>query len=154
MPDKKKERTSPNFDGCWTQDKNSDDLYLPSDEDSIKYPRIRLPITLYHKLFQHQRIGIQWMASLHRNKIKGGLLCDDMGMGKTMQTLAYLGSLMRAQTIFNAIIICPKSVIRSWEREANLILKNFCVSKATVTVITSDMNKTKRNRLFADAFSR
>ena len=56
-----------------------------------------------------------------------------------MQTLAYLGSLMRAETISNAVIICPKSVVRSWEREANLILKNMCVPKATVSAVTSDM---------------
>ena len=94
------------------------------------------------------------MASLHRNTIKGGILADDMGMGKTMQTLAYLGSLMRSQTISNAIIICPKSVVRSWEREANIILVNSCVSRATVTAITSDMGKERRRQLFTDAFCR
>ena len=77
---------------------------------------------------------------------------DDMGMGKTMQVLAYLGSLMRAQTISNAIVVCPKSVVRSWEREANLILKNMCVRSASISAITSDMSKEKRKRVFADAF--
>lgn len=61
-----------------------------------------------------------------------------------MQTLAYLGSLMRAETIRNAIIVCPKSVVRSWEREANLILKNMCIPKASVYAVTSDMGKEKR----------
>ncbi|KAL7455027.1 hypothetical protein ACHAWC_008543 [Mediolabrus comicus] len=93
------------------------------------------------------------MASLHHNDIKGGILADDMGLGKTMQTLAYLGSLMRAETISNAVIICPKSVVRSWEREANLILKNMSVPKATVSAVTSDMGKEKRKRVFEDAFT-
>jgi SNF2 family DNA or RNA helicase len=92
------------------------------------------------------------MASLHHNDIKGGILADDMGLGKTMSTLTYLGSLMRAETISNAIIICPKSVVRSWEREANLILKNMCVPNATVSPVTSDMGKEKRVRIFEDAF--
>ena len=69
-----------------------------------------------------------------------------------MQTLAYLGSLMRAQTISNAIIVCPKSVVRSWEREANLIVKNMCVAKAAVHAITSDMGREKRKGLFTEAF--
>ena len=69
-----------------------------------------------------------------------------------MQVLTYLGSLMRAETISNAIIICPKSVVQSWEREANLNLKNICVPKATVTAVTSDMGKEKRKRVFEDAF--
>jgi hypothetical protein len=75
-----------------------------------------------------------------------------MGLGKTMQTLAYLGSLMRAQTISNAIVICPKSVVQNWEREANLILKNMCVSKATVHAVTSDISKDRRIRMFTDSF--
>lgn len=69
-----------------------------------------------------------------------------------MQTLAYLGSLMRAQTISNAIVVCPKSVVRNWEREANLIVKNMCVPKASVYAVTSDMSKAKRLRIFSDAF--
>lgn len=64
--------------GCWTIDKETKDLHLPME--SGKWPRIRLPFTTYQKLYQHQRIGIQWMASLHRNTIKGGILADDMGM--------------------------------------------------------------------------
>ena len=75
-----------------------------------------------------------------------------MGLGKTMQTLAYLGSLMRAKTISNAIVVCPKSVVRSWEREANLVLKNMCVPNASVYAVTSEMSKEKRKRVFEDAF--
>eukprot|EP00984_Skeletonema_dohrnii_P028130 scaffold17962_cov112-Skeletonema_dohrnii-CCMP3373.AAC.1 len=147
--------------GCWSLDNETGDLYLSSTTDNgnsdpkktnAKWPKIKLPLPLYNKLYQHQRIGVQWMASLHHDEIKGGLLADDMGLGKTMQVLTYLGSLMRAETICNAIIICPKSVVRSWEREANLNLKNICVPKATVTAVTSDMGKAKRKRVFEDAF--
>jgi SNF2 family DNA or RNA helicase len=59
-------------------DKETKDLHLPPD--SGKWPKIRLPFGTYQKLYRHQRIGIQWMASLHRNAIKGGILADDMGM--------------------------------------------------------------------------
>ncbi|KAL9183089.1 hypothetical protein ACHAXT_004876 [Thalassiosira profunda] len=138
--------------GCWALDEeHKGDLYLSDNSDAL-WPKIRLPLALYNKLFPHQRIGIQWMASLHKNEIRGGVLADDMGLGKTMQTLSYLGALMRAQAISNAIVVCPKSVVRSWEREANLILKNLCVEKASVYAVTSDMSKEKRKRIFADAF--
>ena len=60
--------------GCWELDNDhKGDLYL-SDNSDFKWPAIRLPMPLYNKLFQHQRIGVQWMASLYRNKIKGGIL--------------------------------------------------------------------------------
>jgi SNF2 family DNA or RNA helicase len=76
-----------------------------------------------------------------------------MGMGKTMQTLVYLGSMMRAQSIHNALIVCPKSVVRNWEREANLMFKDI-VPKCKVCAITSDMGKEKRIREFTEAFCR
>ena len=74
-----------------------------------------------------------------------------MGLGKTMQTLAYLGSLMRARTISNAIVVCPKSVVGSWEREANLVLRGLCAEGASVHAVTSDMGKERRRRIFEDA---
>ena len=49
-------------------------------------PEIVIPVQLYDKLYDHQKVGIQWMASLHAKGI-GGILGDDMGLGKTMQTL-------------------------------------------------------------------
>jgi len=103
--------------GCWDiDDEHPGDLHLSGETDGARWPRVRLPLALYDKLFRHQRIGVQWMASLHGNEIGGGILADDMGLGKTMQTLAYIGSLMRARTISNAIVVCPKSVVQNWER--------------------------------------
>jgi len=78
--------------GCWDiDDEHPGDLHLSGETDGARWPRVRLPLALYDKLFRHQRIGVQWMASLHGNEIGGGILADDMGLGKTMQTLAYLG---------------------------------------------------------------
>ncbi|KAL7549675.1 hypothetical protein ACHAWF_012945 [Thalassiosira exigua] len=86
--------------GCWRLDdgavreggagvgsRSGSDLYLASS-DGTRWPRLRLPLVLYDKLFRHQRIGVQWMASLHRNEIRGGILADDMGLGKTMRSCA------------------------------------------------------------------
>ena len=142
------------FDRCGIWDLDSGhkgDLLLLGDKEN-KWPKVQLPLIVYEKLFNHQRIGVQWMASLHDSIIGGGILADDMGLGKTMQTLAFLGSLMRAKTISNSIVVCPKSVVRCWEREANLILKNMCVPKATVYAVTSDMSKEKRLQIFSDSY--
>jgi hypothetical protein len=68
-----------------------------------------------------------------------------------MQTLVYLGSLMRAETIYNAIIVCPKSLVRTWEREANLLFKDIA-PKCEVSVVDSDVAKGKRMEIFTEAF--
>eukprot|EP00977_Amphora_coffeiformis_P005651 scaffold1189_cov194-Amphora_coffeaeformis.AAC.8 len=66
-----------------------------------------------------------------------------MGMGKTYTTLSYLGGLMRAGTIRNALIIAPLSVLRSWEKEAWKILRQ-CVPLIKVTVFNSEVSKKRR----------
>ena len=52
----------------------------------LTWPEIVMPVQLYDKLYDHQKVGVQWMASLYAKGI-GGILGDDMGLGKTMQTL-------------------------------------------------------------------
>lgn len=59
-----------------------------------------------------------------------------MGMGKTFQTLAFLGGLMRAKTIRNALIVATKSILHNWNKEANNIIKK-CVPSASVKVVSS-----------------
>ncbi|EJK75367.1 hypothetical protein THAOC_02911 [Thalassiosira oceanica] len=138
--------------GCWAIDDDSGDLYLAENPDE-DWPRVRMPLSLYTNLYQHQRIGVQWMASLHDNVIKGGILADDMGMGKTYQVLSHIGSLMRGQSIANSVIVAPKSVIQNWEREANLIVKKECVQGVTISAITSEMKKATREKILAQSFA-
>lgn len=73
-----------------------------------------------------------------------------MGMGKTYQTLAFLGGMMRAKTIKNALILAPLSVLPSWEKEANNILK-LCASNVCIEVINSECSVTRRQRLWHSA---
>jgi SNF2 family DNA or RNA helicase len=47
----------------------------------VQWPKINIPAQLYDKLYDHQKIGVQWLASLHMKGI-GGILGDDMGLGK------------------------------------------------------------------------
>lgn len=63
---------------AWCHDATTDEYYLSPKRYSIpgvEWPSLRLPSDLYNRLFAHQKIGIQWMASMHSNKI-GGLLGD------------------------------------------------------------------------------
>ena len=69
---------------AWCHDQDSDEYYLSSKNHHIPgvtWPALRLPAELFNRLFPHQKIGVQWIASLHSKKI-GGLLGDDMGLGK------------------------------------------------------------------------
>lgn len=59
----------------------------------------RIPLEAYSKLYPHQREGVKWLAGFVGNKV-GGILGDDMGMGKTVQVATFLrGALAKKQGI-------------------------------------------------------
>jgi hypothetical protein len=63
---------------AWCHNTTTDEYYLSPKKYSIPgiaWPSLRLPSDLYNRLYAHQKIGVQWMASMHSNKI-GGLLGD------------------------------------------------------------------------------
>ena len=67
----------------------------------------------------YQKEGFDFLAHLVRVKL-GGILADDMGMGKTLQTLTWLAWL-KEQNKKNpkpSLVICPASVLHNWQREA------------------------------------
>ena len=66
----------------------------------------------------YQKQGVYWMRFLEEAGLCG-LLADEMGLGKTLQTLTWL-SLPRVgpQPKQPALIVCPTSLVRNWEAEA------------------------------------
>ena len=50
------------------------------------------------KLHPHQIDSLKWMGSLHENNLNG-ILADDMGMGKTIQAIAFLAYLYESRGV-------------------------------------------------------
>lgn len=68
-------------------------------------------------LRDYQIQGLNWLISLHENKLSG-ILADEMGLGKTLQTISFLGYLRYVKNIEGPfIIIVPKSTLENWQRE-------------------------------------
>ena len=82
--------------------------YLPGD--------FSLPNKYYDNLFDHQKVGIQWLYNLWQQD-KGGVLGDDMGLGKTVQVAAYLHGLFEAEFIKKVLIVVPATMKTYWEEE-------------------------------------
>jgi non-specific serine/threonine protein kinase len=69
-------------------------------------------------LRSYQKTGYDWLHFLHSYNF-GGCLADDMGTGKTIQTLALLQSLRESGHADRAnLIVMPRSLIFNWQREA------------------------------------
>ncbi|KAK3163634.1 hypothetical protein QOZ80_1AG0006200 [Eleusine coracana subsp. coracana] len=79
---------------------------------------LRIPGAIYEKLFDYQKVGVQWLWELHCQRA-GGIIGDEMGLGKTVQVLSFLGSLHNSGMYKPSIVICPVTLLQQWRREAN-----------------------------------
>ncbi|XP_047959154.1 protein CHROMATIN REMODELING 8 isoform X1 [Salvia hispanica] len=87
---------------------------------------LKIPETIFSKLFDYQKVGVQWLWELHCQRA-GGIIGDEMGLGKTIQILAFLGSLHFSGLYKPSIIICPVTLLRQWKREAKKWYPDFHV---------------------------
>ncbi|WP_227936785.1 DEAD/DEAH box helicase [Alkalihalobacillus deserti] len=82
---------------------------------------IATPEELTGVLRPYQLAGVSWLAHLRRTGF-GGCLADDMGLGKSIQTIAYMLHVINAQKSAQKIsppflLICPTSLIYNWVSE-------------------------------------
>ena len=77
--------------------------------------RIQYPLKAY------QRDGVHWLKERH-----AAILADDMGLGKTLQAIVAIEELLLSDTIANALVLCPKSLIGVWEAEIRLWAPRLC----------------------------
>lgn len=102
------------------------------DEDGNELPHVilegglRIPGYIFNKLFDYQKVGVQWLWELHCQKA-GGIIGDEMGLGKTIQVLSFLGALHYSGLYKPSIIVCPVTLLRQWKREAQKWYPSFHV---------------------------
>eukprot|EP00878_Enallax_costatus_P041488 GHUV01048280.1.p1 GENE.GHUV01048280.1~~GHUV01048280.1.p1 ORF type:complete len:726 (+),score=243.32 GHUV01048280.1:273-2450(+) len=75
------------------------------------------------ELRDYQLAGVTWLISLYQNGLNG-ILADQMGLGKTVQTISFLSHLRSNGTNGPFLIIGPLSTLRNWVAE----VRRFCPS--------------------------
>jgi SNF2 family DNA or RNA helicase len=64
-------------------------------------------------LFPHQRAGVKFLSTARR-----ALLADEPGLGKTAQAIRSLKAMHdQGEAVFPALVICPNTLKKNWERE-------------------------------------
>jgi len=85
----------------------------------FKSKEVSPPRGFHAELRSYQHEGFKFLSFLSDSNL-GGILADDMGLGKNVQTIAWLASLKgktKYRSSFKALILCPKSVIDVWLHE-------------------------------------
>jgi SNF2 family DNA or RNA helicase len=86
------------------------------------------------ELRPYQKSGVEWLWFLYQNGLSG-LLCDDMGVGKTHQAMALISAIRSECKKENEkarfLIVCPTSLIYHWQEK----IAKFCPDLRVKTYI-------------------
>ena len=75
------------------------------------------PEGITRKLKSFQLEGLDWMIRQEQSQWKGGLLGDEMGMGKTIQAVSLIMSDYPAKT--PTLVVVPPVALMQWQNEIN-----------------------------------
>uniref|UniRef100_A0A061RSK4 Atp-dependent dna helicase ddm1-like n=1 Tax=Tetraselmis sp. GSL018 TaxID=582737 RepID=A0A061RSK4_9CHLO len=78
-------------------------------------------------LREYQLTGVKWLISLYKNGLNG-ILADQMGLGKTVQTIGFLSHLRHKGIMGPFLVIGPLSTLPNWVDE----IERFCPSMPVV----------------------
>ncbi|KAK7200378.1 DNA repair protein [Novymonas esmeraldas] len=117
----------------------------PLDPDDLtrrgKMEQMVPPPTLLRHLLPYQREGMGWMVRQEADSsIKGGILADEMGMGKTIQTI---GMILARRVSGPTLVVCPVSSMLQWEAE----IKEHVVPGALSVVVVYRTTKVTKEEL-------
>jgi SNF2 family DNA or RNA helicase len=104
-----------------------------------------IPKSLEKVLRDYQKQGYQWMKTLASYGF-GGILADDMGIGKTLQSITFIVSVLSVLRDKETpiLIVCPSSLTYNWLFE----LKKFAPE---IRAIVIDGNKQNRSKIQNEA---
>ena len=80
--------------------------------DKLNENNFKIPKNLKGSLREYQVRGYNWLKSLSYLGL-GGILADEMGIGKTIQTIAFLLS----EENKHSLVVAPTSLIYNWKQE-------------------------------------
>uniref|UniRef100_A0A3P9JY90 E1A binding protein p400 n=1 Tax=Oryzias latipes TaxID=8090 RepID=A0A3P9JY90_ORYLA len=75
------------------------------------------PFLLHGMLRDYQQVGVDWLVNLYKKHLNG-ILADETGLGKTVQTVAYMAHLAGQEGIWGPHLVVVRTCkLLSWELE-------------------------------------
>ncbi|XP_074275283.1 ATP-dependent DNA helicase DDM1-like [Silene latifolia] len=94
----------------------AEDTDLTEEERIAKEQAELIPLLTGGKLKSYQIKGVKWLISLWQNGLNG-ILADQMGLGKTIQTIGFLAHLKGNGLDGPYMVIAPLSTLSNWVNE-------------------------------------
>ncbi|PKA48853.1 ATP-dependent DNA helicase DDM1 [Apostasia shenzhenica] len=94
------------------------EAYLTAEERAEKEQSQLVPLMTGGKLKTYQIKGVKWLISLWQNGLNG-ILADQMGLGKTVQTIGFLAHLKGKGLHGPYMVIAPLSTLSNWLNEVS-----------------------------------
>ncbi|WCJ38863.1 chromatin remodeling 1 [Euphorbia peplus] len=98
------------------EEENAEDANLTEEQKLEKEQRELVPLLTGGKLKSYQIKGVKWLISLWQNGLNG-ILADQMGLGKTIQTIGFLAHLKGNSLDGPYLVIAPLSTLSNWMNE-------------------------------------
>ena len=99
------------------------------------------PDTITRKLKSFQLEGLDWMTKQEQSQWKGGLLGDEMGMGKTIQAVSLIMSDYPATN--PTLVVVPPVALMQWQNE----IREYTDGKLKVLIYHNSNPKVKNMKL-------
>jgi SNF2 family DNA or RNA helicase len=82
-------------------------------------PPVGVPPKIAAALFDHQKKGVAWILQrfVGADGVRGGILGDGTGLGKTLQSVAAVAALVEAKLAHRVLIVAPAQLGPHWLRE-------------------------------------
>ena len=98
-----------------TQFAKSFKTFMTEVQSGKPVAKVKLPAAHKKLLRPYQAQGVEWMHFLRSYRF-GGILADEMGLGKTIQALSHIS--MHTDDGESSLVVCPKTLLHNWAREA------------------------------------
>jgi superfamily II DNA or RNA helicase len=126
------------FEEAFLDEKVSQELalYQSKFEHFDTIAAVESPVALNATLRDYQKHGLHWLNFLDDFKF-GGCLADDMGLGKSIQIIAFILLLREKSRRNTNLLVVPTSLIFNWKAE----IQKFAPSIKVCTIYGADRIK-------------